>query len=337
MPTKPRSKTRPRPASVRARARTHLAAGKSPHTAGRPAKPGARSRPGIRPAAAPYYSAGKLPPAPGGKGLRLVTWNINSVRLRLKLLGRLVRLANPDIICLQETKCPDDQFPAAAIAKLGYPHQVIHGMKGYNGVAILSRHPLMAPQKPSWCDRDDSRHVAAEIPGGIELHNVYVPAGGDIPDPAVNPKFAHKLQFLGEQAAWWAAQKRDHARRIMVGDLNVAPLENDVWSHRQLLDVVSHTPVEVELLGRLVSAHDWVDVARAFVPASEKLYTWWSYRNRDWKVSDRGRRLDHIWVTPALKAGLRAIHVLSGARDWPNPSDHVPVAVDLLLPGASDK
>jgi exodeoxyribonuclease-3 len=116
---------------------------------------------------------------------------------------------------------------------------------------------------------------------------------------------------------------------ILVGDLNVAPLPNDVWSHRQLQDVVSHTPVEVEKLGALQETLGWIDSARLFVPASEKLYTWWSYRARDWAASDRGRRLDHAWVTPPLARHLAGVSVLREARGWAGPSDHVPVILDL--------
>ncbi|MBI3707588.1 MAG: endonuclease/exonuclease/phosphatase family protein [Proteobacteria bacterium] len=263
--------------------------------------------------------------------MRIATWNINSVRLRLPLIRRLIEAAAPDILCLQETKAEDVHFPTQALAELGFEHQMISGMKGYNGVAILSRRELRSTGTRSWCEKNDSRHVHADIDGGIELHCVYVPAGGDIPDPDANSKFAHKLRFVREQAEWWARQPTRAARRLLVGDLNIAPLENDVWSHKQLLDVVSHTPIEVDLLRRMQEAHGWVDAVRYFAPEPQRLYTWWSYRNRDWQASDRGRRLDHIWVTPALVPNLRAVHIFKGARDWPTPSDHVPVVVDLRL------
>ena len=261
--------------------------------------------------------------------LRLTTWNINSVRLRLPLLLRVMAELKPDVICLQEIKVEDALFPRAPIAAAGYPHQIVRGMKGYNGVAILSRLPLDQGEDRNWVGREDSRHATAHLPGKIELHNFYVPAGGDIPDPVENEKFAHKLGFLDEVTAWLGTAHKKSKRMILVGDLNIAPLECDVWSHKQLLDVVSHTPVEVEKLGRMQETLGWVEAIRHFVAPPEKLYTWWSYRARDWAESDRGRRLDHVWVTPPLKTTLRRAEVLRAARGWTQPSDHVPVTVDL--------
>ena len=101
-------------------------------------------------------------------------------------------------------------------------------------------------------------------------------------------------------AAWFKDEKKAAGRAILVGDLNIAPLEHDVWSHKALLSVVSHTPIEVEKLDRAQAAGPWVDALRKFVPADQKLYTWWSYRSPDWAAADKGRRLDHVWVSPAL-------------------------------------
>ena len=262
--------------------------------------------------------------------LRIATWNINSLRLRMPLLEHLKAALDPDVICLQETKVPDDLFPDGGPAALGYPHVARRGMKGYNGVAILSRVPFTPlDDAPDWCGRGDCRHVAIRLDrplGPLVLHDFYVPAGGDVPDPALNPKFAHKLEFVSEATRWFTAHPP--ARCVLVGDLNIAPLEHDVWSHKQLLDVVSHTPIEVEHM-QAWFASGFVDAMRHYVPEAEKLYTWWSYRNRDWRASNRGRRLDHVWVTPDLVPSLRAMQVLVEARDWERTSDHVPVCIEL--------
>tara|TARA_B100001939_G_scaffold315415_2_gene300572 strand:+ start:26743 stop:27540 length:798 start_codon:yes stop_codon:yes gene_type:complete len=262
--------------------------------------------------------------------LRLATWNINSIRIRLPLVDQFIAHAQPDILCLQETKVRDEQFPVSFFTERGYHHYALAGQKGYHGVATFSRLPLDNQTRIDWCGRGDARHVEVRLLDGVMLHNFYVPAGGDEPDPAVNDKFAHKLDFLDEMTSWSKELPRK-GRHILVGDLNVAPLETDVWSHKQLLKVVSHTPVEVEKIKRLQDSHCWVDAMRHFVPEEQRLYTWWSYRARDWKVSNRGRRLDHVWVSPVLREGLAAMQVVEEARGWEKPSDHAPVLVDISL------
>ncbi len=261
--------------------------------------------------------------------MRITTWNINSVRLRLPLAMKLIEELQPDVLCLQETKVNDAKFPRAAFAEAGYVHQQIHGQNGYHGVATLSRLPLDGLETHDWGGYGHARHGVCRLPGGIELHNLYVPSGGDVPDPDSNDKFAHKLDFLAHMRKHFAAL-RDPARKLIVlGDLNIAPLEHDVWSHKQMLDVVSHTPIEVDGLNKWREDGGFIDTCRCFVPEDEKLFSWWSYRARDWRASNRGRRLDHIWITPALAPGLRAATILSDARGWERPSDHVPVSVDL--------
>ena len=261
--------------------------------------------------------------------LTIATWNINSLRHRLELVVRFLKEEAPDVLCLQETKAPVEKLPLEPLAALGYGHAVTRGQKGYNGVAILSRLPIEDAGDRNFCARGDARHVTARLPGDVLLHNVYLPAGGDVPDPVANPKFAHKLAFMEEMRAWFAAEQPHRA--ILVGDLNIAPLEHDVWSHKQLLDVVSHTPVEVEALTAWQRAGEWHDALRHFVPADQKLYTWWSYRARDWEAANRGRRLDHVWVSQDLAGKLRSHTVLKPARSWAQCSDHVPVLVELDL------
>lgn len=258
--------------------------------------------------------------------LKVASWNINSVRARSCIVERLLTDEAPDILCLQETKVHNDTFPAEFFRKLGYEHILLNGQKMHHGVAIISRVPLADPGRHDWQDNGEARHVGARLPGGIRLENVYVPAGGDIPDRTLNPKFGQKLDFL-ERMTRWSEGLREPT--LIVGDFNVAPLECDVWSHKALLDVVSHTPIEVETLGRLQAAHDWVDLGRRFIPAPERCFTWWSYRSPDWTRNDRGRRLDHMWASPSLAAQATAHRVLEPCRAWERPSDHVPLIVEL--------
>ncbi|MEM0947791.1 MAG: exodeoxyribonuclease III [Pseudomonadota bacterium] len=258
----------------------------------------------------------------------LATWNINSVRLREKLVKRLSEEEAPDILCLQECKSPVEKMPLQTFAALGYGHVVARGQKGYNGVAILSKRPIEDAGDMDFARLGHARHVAARLDDGTLIHNFYVPAGGDVPDREKNEKFGQKLDYLTEMADWFHDQPPQRA--ILVGDLNIAPREDDVWSHKQLLKVVSHTPIEVDHLGRAQEAGGWTDVTRADIPDGP-LYSWWSYRARDWDAADKGRRLDHIWASADIAAAAHSSQILRGARGWDQPSDHAPVFASFDL------
>ncbi|MDZ4762654.1 MAG: exodeoxyribonuclease III [Alphaproteobacteria bacterium] len=261
--------------------------------------------------------------------LSLATWNINSVRLRIDRVAAFIDREAPDILCLQEIKCQPAEFPLKAFEAVGLPHVHISGQKGMHGVAIASRLPFDAIETPPFCQHGHARCAAVRV-AGVEIHNLYVPAGADIPDPAVNDKFAHKLDFIERmRAAYGARAGAALAPLFVVGDINIAPQEHDVWSHRQLLDVVSHTPVETQGLNRILEEGGFLDVARVKHPPEEKLYTWWSYRAADWRLSNRGRRLDHIWADQAAAqlADFASFRIHTSERGGEKPSDHVPVTV----------
>ncbi|WP_177525401.1 exodeoxyribonuclease III [Lichenihabitans psoromatis] len=265
--------------------------------------------------------------------LTITSWNINSVRIRLPLLRQYLELHQPDILCLQETKCRDAEFPMNDIRALGFDHVEINGQKGYHGVAVLSKLPIASIDKGQFCRHGHARHIAIKLApeagaaAGLTIHNFYVPAGGDVADPLINPKFEHKLHFLDSMMDGPARLVAERA--VLVGDLNIAPLETDVWSHKALLSVVSHTPIEVDRFGRVQAAGPWIDAMREKIVPAEKLFTWWSYRSPDWAAANKGRRLDHIWLSEDLRGALDGISVCKEARGWDKPSDHVPVTVDL--------
>ncbi|HEY0853793.1 MAG TPA: exodeoxyribonuclease III [Devosia sp.] len=259
----------------------------------------------------------------------LATWNINSVRLRLPLVLDFLAKYQPDVLCLQEIKCLNEQFPRKEFAAAGYPYSAVHGQKGYHGVAIVSKVPLNDISSRVFVEIEESRHISATLDlgrGPMTVHSFYIPAGGDEPDPEINPKFKHKLGFLSELKTWFGDPGFAKGQ-LICGDFNIAPYEHDVWSHKQLLKVVSHTPVETEALQELLTGnHGWVDLIRKHVPMDQKLYSWWSYRSADWNNADKGRRLDHIWATADVAAHATGYDIIRAARGWTDkPSDHVPV------------
>ena len=258
--------------------------------------------------------------------MKIATWNINSVRLRIQLVTKFLIEHDIDVLCLQETKTQDEQFPVEVIADAGWPYFAIRGEKSYNGVAILSRLPLTDISHLNWTGRTDCRHISAVV-NGLTLHNFYVPAGGDEPDIDKNPKFGHKLDFIAEMTEHFSQQPP--SRAVLVGDLNIAPLAEDVWSTRQLRKTVSHTAIERENLLALVEQGGWTDSVRAHFGPKEVLFSWWSYRSRDWVASNRGRRLDHIWVSRDLASKVEAVTIESAMRGAEKPSDHVPLTITL--------
>jgi len=264
--------------------------------------------------------------------VRILSWNINSVRLRIKSLVAIIEEYRPDIVCLQETKCPNDLFPYQDFYNLGLKNVFSNGIKGYHGVSIATKLEVEKTEQIDFCKKKDGRHLSVTLSTKnkpLTVHNFYVPAGGDEPDPIINEKFKHKLDFLDEATKWLSSIQNREELMLLVGDLNIAPHENDVWSHKQLLKIVSHTPIEIEKLKMFQSSYDFIDSIREFHPYTDKLYSWWSYRSKNWEHSNRGRRLDHIWASPELNKHIKSSSIEKKIRSFDRPSDHVPLIADF--------
>jgi exodeoxyribonuclease-3 len=269
--------------------------------------------------------------------IRIATWNVNSIRLRIEMVMRISKWVKPDVFCFQEIKCREAEFPFSALKSIGYEHFAINAQKGYHGVAIASRVPIKQIASHDFCKRGEARHinVSLDAPGmsfnDLTIHNFYVPAGGDIPNPEENKKFRHKLDFLEEMRDFFSVLgEQEKNRVVLVGDLNVAPLDCDVWNHKALLSVVSHTAEEVERLESLFHVFGGSDPIRLRWPVPDRIFTWWSYLSPNWALANKGRRLDHIWISSELTKTLGNVEILKEVRGWERPSDHVPILVDLL-------
>ncbi len=266
--------------------------------------------------------------------LRLCTWNVNSVRLRAEQVARFVAEQAPDVLCLQEIKCREGEFPVNAFREMGLPHLKIAGQKGWHGVAIASRLPIEDPEPLDVCREGHARCVGVKV-AGLEVQNFYIPAGGDVADRSENAKFDHKLDFY-EKLTAEMARRNPKVPLAIVGDLNVAPGEFDVWNHKYMSRIVSHTPVEIEAFRALEASLGFIDLMRETVPDPQKLASWWSYRAQDFRLSARGLRLDHILITPGLREaafrlGAPAARIHEDVRAWERPSDHAPVSADFIL------
>ena len=260
--------------------------------------------------------------------VNIATWNINSVRLRADMVCKLLKSKDIDVLCLQECKSPVEKIPLDVFSEIGFSHLVARGQKGYNGVAILSKFPLLEKSAIDFAGLGHARHVAAELENGVTIHNFYVPAGGDDPDRRKNEKFDQKLNYLTEMKDYFS--KNVPYKSILVGDLNIAPLPEDVWDHKKMIKIVSHTQIEIDHLNAVKRVGNWVDITRKDIPV-EKLYSWWSYRAKDWSTSDRGRRLDHVWASADIASHTGGSRILREVRGWDRPSDHVPVLATINL------
>ena len=193
--------------------------------------------------------------------MKIVTWNVNSINVRKNQLLELINYHSPDVICLQETKVINSSFPQKPFIEQGY-NCFLNGVPSYNGVAILSKVPVKTFQIHDYCKKNDGRHIEINI-SGLKIHSIYVPAGGDEPVEEINPKFKHKLEFVNKLSTF--SRKRKSEPSIFCGDFNIAPYEDDVWSHKQLRNVVSHTDKECKALLNFLNKGQLFDVIRKFI------------------------------------------------------------------------
>jgi len=256
--------------------------------------------------------------------LRVATWNVNSIRVRLPHLLRWLKEASPDVVCLQETKVVDDLFPAQVLADAGYPHQLIHGQKTYNGVAILSKQPL---EDASFGfmdgDPDPQARIVRATVNGLRIYGLYVPNGSS-PD---SDKFDYKLDWLERLTDEIAERNTPETPILVCGDMNIAREDADVHDPFAAVDELLFTEDEHEALDALLAPCEMVDTYRKKYPFKSE-FSWWDYRGNGFRYN-KGYRIDHIYVSPPVLKGVKDVQIWRDTRGWEQPSDHAPVMVEL--------
>jgi len=256
--------------------------------------------------------------------MKIATFNVNSLRARLPILSEWLKKASPDVICLQETKVQDPDFPHTDIEATGYEY-VFKGQKTYNGVAILSRHKIAdvsygLPDEP----HDEARLIAATI-GGITIVNTYVPQGVSTD----SEYFTYKLNWFKRLRTYFDKSFDPQKPFLWCGDLNIAPEPIDVYDHEALKEHVCHHPSVAKAL------HDVMDFglkdAFRMHNAEAGQYTFWDYREPASLKRNHGWRLDHIMVTAPLAKECSACWVDKWPRQQPRPSDHTPLIAEFDL------
>lgn len=253
--------------------------------------------------------------------MKLVTWNVNSLKVRLPHVLDWLAEHQPDVLCLQETKQEDVNFPAAELAAAGY-QTVFSGQKTYNGVAILSKTPAtnVVTAIPGYLD-PQKRVLAATI-GGVRIVNLYIPNGQSVD----SDKYQYKLSWLEALTDWLKEELAQHPRLAMLGDFNIAPEEADVYDPKVWEGQVLFSPPEREAFQRWISL-GLVDSFRLFEQA-EKSYSWWDYRMNAFR-RNMGCRIDHILLSPALAETCTSCMIDKVARKAERPSDHAPVMAEF--------
>ena len=256
--------------------------------------------------------------------MKIATWNINSIKSRLDHVVRWTELNQPDILCLQETKCVDDKFPHAKLRAAGYLHIEHFGEPAYNGVAILSKIPLKKVQRnlPGEKTPAQTRLLAADV-GNFHLVNVYGPHGTS----QGTDKYTFKLDWIARLRKYFDKKFSIDENVILCGDLNVAPHELDVWSVPEWRNKLHFTKPERDAIQHL-KKWGFVDLFRQ-INGDEKEFTWWSNFRNDFE-KDRGLRIDHIWASPQLAERCTDCWTDKEPRGWEHPSDHAPVVADFI-------
>jgi exodeoxyribonuclease-3 len=257
--------------------------------------------------------------------LKIATYNVNGVNGRLPLLLRWLAEAQPDVVCLQELKAPQEKFPEAAIKEAGYG-AIWHGQKSWNGVAILARGQTpRATGRGLPGDPEDvqSRYIEA-IVEGVLIGGLYMPNG----NPAPGPKFDYKLAWFERLTAYAAELLALGVPVVLAGDYNVMPTDLDVYKPERWLDDALFRP-EVRQAYKALVDQGWTDALRELHPG-ERLYTFWDYF-RNAYARDAGLRIDHLLLSPAAAGHLKAANVDRHVRGWEKTSDHAPTWIDLEL------
>ncbi len=254
--------------------------------------------------------------------MKIATWNVNSLKVRLPQLTDWLSTAAPDLVGLQETKLVDEEFPDDALAQAGY-HVVFSGQKAYNGVALLAREPLTEVSLgPAALDDPAQRRIIAATVGDLRVVNLYVVNGESLD----SDKYAYKLRWLAAVRDWLAEELARHPRLLVMGDFNIAPTDLDVhdpvaWHEQVLCSSAERAALQaIQALG----LHD----AYRLIHSGPKLYSWWDYRQLGFQ-KNRGLRIDLILVSEVLKPAVRDAGVERAVRKLPRPSDHAPVWVEL--------
>ncbi len=255
--------------------------------------------------------------------MKVATWNVNSLRVRLPHLLDWLVAHCPDIVCLQETKCEDATFPAAELAAASY-RSVHHGQRTYNGVAILSRNEAVAVCRgiPEFID-EQSRVIASDV-DGVRVVSVYVPNGQSVG----SDKYAYKLRWFDALATWLESELSAHPRLIVTGDFNVAPEDRDVHDPAAWAGQVLFSEPERAALQRLI-ALGFVDAFRLF-EQPDKSFSWWDYRMGAFR-RNMGLRIDHMLLSPELARACTACRIDVAPRKLERPSDHAPVVCELVF------
>jgi len=259
--------------------------------------------------------------APAGGSVRIATWNVNSLKVRLAQVLQFAASASPDVLALQETKLTDDRFPVAEIEAAGY-RAVFSGQKTYNGVALLAREELQGVTTELPGAPDPQRRWLAATVSGVRIIDVYVPNGESVG----SEKYAYKLGWMERLREAIAAELARHPQLVVLGDFNVAPEARDVHDPKEWEGQVLFSEPEREALRRIV-ALGLHDVFRRF-EQPEKEFSWWDYRMNAFK-RNRGLRIDLILASDALAARCTACHIDKQPRRQERPSDHTPVIADF--------